>query len=223
VSAEEDDLADCPQEPCSARLGTDQLTGWLKVVASEDEEAGGWDGWISLSGTDDEDDAEYGVELDVGEFSGFAWGGDIVGWLDFGYATTSSSPCEPTYQCTDVTHYDNQCAGTVENLQCGAGFVCVGGPVACSLPANANELQIHPPLVPTNTTTQVSWNVDHTASCRVYGDNGDESYGTGTGEETSSPITETTRYTLECANLLGTGTTTVDVEVASLVPTWIER
>ncbi len=41
---------------------------------------GGWDGWISLSGTG------YGVTVNqsTGVFSGYAWGGsDVLGWIDF--------------------------------------------------------------------------------------------------------------------------------------------
>jgi len=41
---------------------------------------GGWDGWISLSGTG------YGVTVNqsTGVFSGYAWGGsNVLGWIDF--------------------------------------------------------------------------------------------------------------------------------------------
>ena len=40
---------------------------------------GGWDGWVSLSGTS----PDYGVKLSGDTFSGYAWGGDVVGWISF--------------------------------------------------------------------------------------------------------------------------------------------
>ena len=56
------------------------MEGWARVLSP----GGGWDGWISLSkqpaGTID-----YGVTLDEDNliFEGFAWGDDVVGWIDF--------------------------------------------------------------------------------------------------------------------------------------------
>ena len=44
---------------------------------------GGWDGWVSLSGTS----PDYGVKLSGDTFSGYAWGGDVVGWISFNCAT----------------------------------------------------------------------------------------------------------------------------------------
>lgn len=41
---------------------------------------GGWDGWISLgsAGT-----TSYGVTLSNGSLEGFAWGSDVIGWIDW--------------------------------------------------------------------------------------------------------------------------------------------
>lgn len=80
--------------------------------------AGGWDGWIKLSGT-----WANGVIVNTssGLFSGYAWGSDVVGWIDFaptvgglpipnpaivtGLVCTSSNPsviwsaCDATASC----------------------------------------------------------------------------------------------------------------------------
>ena len=42
----------------------------------------GWDGWIRLGGSDE---TRYGVTLatTTGEMRGFAWGGDVIGWISF--------------------------------------------------------------------------------------------------------------------------------------------
>lgn len=59
-------------------------------------QTGGWDGWISMSGTG------YGVTLDIttGEFSGYAWGGSILGWIDFSNVTTE--PLAPPVGAVDL-------------------------------------------------------------------------------------------------------------------------
>ncbi|MEI8339151.1 MAG: EB domain-containing protein [bacterium] len=44
---------------------------------------GGWDGWISLSGTTTARE-KYGISgLSGDALTGFAWGSDVLGWLDF--------------------------------------------------------------------------------------------------------------------------------------------
>lgn len=65
---------------------TGQVSGWAKAVAGN--AASGWDGWISMRGTS----PAYGVNVNqsTGDFSGYAWGADVVGWVDFSKVTTSA-------------------------------------------------------------------------------------------------------------------------------------
>ncbi|MFC1802137.1 hypothetical protein ACFLY7_01725 [Patescibacteria group bacterium] len=96
ISFEPADLEDCPSrvgggnnDSCSLRIEENgSLRGWARALASDDVEAGGWDGWISfdcetagscVTGVD------YGVVWDEGweQFRGFAWGGDVIGWISF--------------------------------------------------------------------------------------------------------------------------------------------
>ncbi len=80
ISFTASDLVGCPGGgSCTANLSGSNLTGWAKVLSSSNPESGGWDGWISLSGSN------YSVTYDPisGEFSGYAWGSAIVGWIDF--------------------------------------------------------------------------------------------------------------------------------------------
>lgn len=72
------------------------LTGWARAIAGGTLNSGGWDGWISLSGTATNGNP-YAAKLRAGtlpavlsvsEFStgcanGCAWGSDVVGWVDF--------------------------------------------------------------------------------------------------------------------------------------------
>lgn len=62
------------------------VSGWAKAIGADNN---GWDGWISMSGAT----PAYSVNLDkiTGNFSGYAWGSDVVGWISFsgaGYGVT---------------------------------------------------------------------------------------------------------------------------------------
>lgn len=49
------------------------VRGWARALSY----GGGWDGWISLSGS------SYGVSFSGTSFTGYAWGGDVLGWISF--------------------------------------------------------------------------------------------------------------------------------------------
>ncbi len=84
---------------------TGNITGWARALAGcqgvpgvpvgscsgsgAGAASGGWDGWIKLSGTAT-DGSPYGIQLSGNNFSGYAWGGDVVGWIKF--ASTGSEP-----------------------------------------------------------------------------------------------------------------------------------
>jgi len=95
----------CPPSTCpggspdyAARYdpATEKFTGWARVCSGtvngdcdSATRTDGWDGWVLLGpivkgGTD------YGVSLntlsDPDEFEGWAWGGDVVGWISFNCA-----------------------------------------------------------------------------------------------------------------------------------------
>ena len=108
---------------------TGKVGGWARVIsgcqamtgvpaafctgASAGAMAGGWDGWISLSGSN------YGVTIDktTGKFGGYAWGSDVVGWLDVapvGAGVTLSLPSAPS--CTASWNPSSITAGGVATL-----------------------------------------------------------------------------------------------------------
>ena len=112
-----------PEEPfhgaqvdptCLASTTGCAITGWIRYTsAPNDPQAGGWDGWVKMSGTSraqltqTECQAQfpedypncsniqftYGVRLlaptanGTRSFSGKAWGARVVGWVDFQWAT----------------------------------------------------------------------------------------------------------------------------------------
>ncbi len=67
----------------SARFDGNNIKGWIQALAN----GGGWDGWISMAGQTTAG-GNYGPTYieSTKKFSGFAWGGDVVGWVDFQYA-----------------------------------------------------------------------------------------------------------------------------------------
>jgi len=63
-------------------IANNQVSGWVRALAY----GGGWDGWIKMS------DGNYGVSLNGGEFSGWAWGSEVVGWISFNGANVTGGP-----------------------------------------------------------------------------------------------------------------------------------
>ena len=61
-----------------AKVNGNNLQGWARALS----QGQGWDGWISLSGSSGS--GSYGVDNHDGiHFTGYAWGGDVVGWIQF--------------------------------------------------------------------------------------------------------------------------------------------
>lgn len=68
-------------------LTTGAVTGWARVLSAIGSNSG-WDGWIKLSGTNHASpdlSGKGGVTFnkDTGAFTGYAWGSDVVGWINF--------------------------------------------------------------------------------------------------------------------------------------------
>ncbi|MCF7865689.1 MAG: hypothetical protein K9M11_04255 [Candidatus Pacebacteria bacterium] len=83
----------------NAKIAGGKLTGWARVVSgvapksTAVDNRGGFDGWISLSGSN------YGTTLTGTKFGGYAWASDVVGWVDFTGVVTieQKNPCTGSY------------------------------------------------------------------------------------------------------------------------------
>jgi hypothetical protein len=81
------------------------LVGWARACAGTangdcstmQPSADGWDGWISLNGSSLDGKSGYSVSLkgDGVTLTGYAWGSDVVGWIDFDGVTLSAIPVIP--------------------------------------------------------------------------------------------------------------------------------
>ena len=226
ISANTSDLSGCPSGTCNARMDELALKGWMKVINANDAQSGGWDGFISLSGTS----PSYGPTLASTTLSGYAWGDMTMGWVSFnagtGYSpaqTTWLPVCASTYVCTDATHRQSACtAAPIE--ECSVGLICSAG--ACVTPpapftSPGGELRASPNLIGYGQTVVVSWNVQEADSCTVTEDNPNitDSWDTLSGSETSSSLTRPTTYTLYCTGPGGDITQTATV---SRRPDWRE-
>jgi len=70
----------------NAQVVGGNLVGWVRALS---QAGGGWDGWISLSGSS----PNYGVALSGANFTGYAWGGSVVGWVSFDAASGVVGSC----------------------------------------------------------------------------------------------------------------------------------
>lgn len=202
ISANSADLAGCPSGTCSASMSGDNLRGWLRALSAD---GNGWDGWISLSGTG------YGpARTSDDSFSGYAWGSDVVGWVDFSYAELlGEADCifngNVLQDGESVLAYAEQEVSSGETCTreirtCSNGVLSGSYPYSsCALPAS-NTISVTPPYVRYGHTTKVRWSSSEGVdSCTVTG-GGKTWYGTTSSPsgETSNPVTGETTFTLQC-------------------------
>jgi len=99
-------LTECPGGNgavlCQAKLTGTNFSGWARACSvfsfgcsgalKPVSERGGWDGWIKLrkDASDTPGSPNYGVSLSGEDFTGWAWGADVVGWVSF-----NSKNCNP--------------------------------------------------------------------------------------------------------------------------------
>jgi hypothetical protein len=128
---------DAGTQAVNAQLSGSSVVGWARALSNGD----GWDGWIYLGSTGNGD----GVSYASGTLSGYAWGDEVVGWLQFSGAST---PCGTPIVCTDPTHYsaytDVTCVdhpAAACEPECSPGYACVRGTCvsACNPPCGPGQ------------------------------------------------------------------------------------
>ena len=65
----------CPDGSCIAKVSSSYIKGWARVLSYN----GGWDGWIRF---DHGKSNEPYMDAN-GDWHGWAWGSDVVGWISF--------------------------------------------------------------------------------------------------------------------------------------------
>ena len=226
VSANSSDLTGCPSGACRAKIAGNNLQGWLKVLAGGGSQSGGWDGWISLKGSG------YGPTVTGGNFSGYAWGSDVVGWVDWAQAHSTFGQCAVSYSCSGQTIRETDTSCNVTSITtCIAPAFCSAGSSVCLYPPPSfipsdddftGHLQVVPSMVREGDTATVYWNVADVQSCTVKGDVIDTTGWSATsGSEETSEILSRTTYTLDCIAL--DGTHLIETADVKIVPRFEEQ
>ena len=153
----------CPAgvSPCSGATinwSTGKIIGWARACSVyaancsgalvDDAYRGGWDGYIALNPKDSGGSAVEGLSVNTttGAISGYAWGSDILGWMQF----DGKIKIDPVKMCPDnvtpVTagtdcpcpagkKYDSVSNSCVPDIICIGGTI-VGNPQQCVCPSN---------------------------------------------------------------------------------------
>jgi hypothetical protein len=112
---------------CLASENPCPITGWIRYIdAAKDAQSGGWDGWVKMSGRTkpesprDLSTKEYGVGLlapvdNIRNFNnGYAWGGDVVGWVNFSKAQINIG----IFGCTDPSAINYNPDAVIDDGSC---------------------------------------------------------------------------------------------------------
>lgn len=139
LSFNKSDTASCGSQPAYVDLTTGKVVGWAKFILANTVTDDGWDGCLQLSDNTasaalhrDSPNVNglHGVTLNLTttppKFNGFAWGGEVVGWVNFDVTTPIPGYPPPPGGSNGSTPPVN-CPG------CGGGgsapsLTCVNGP-----------------------------------------------------------------------------------------------
>ncbi len=161
------------------------VVGWGRFISGMDESDDGFDGCVSFSGVN------HGVKLnlDTGALSGWAWGGDVVGWVSFECLYCNPGVVLPT--STSISFWAEQ------------NTVLAGGGTVLHWEATNQAPNYVASCVPGNTNNYSHWR----AGVGAVGAVGTISTGVGNlpGESTHpiNGINANTTYSLACTDRYG--------------------
>jgi len=99
-------------QACAGRLGASTCTG--------PDRTDGWDGWISLFGG-----VTHAVKITGCNYSGFAWGGPVVGWISFNSANDHNEAIpgiQPAANAYGVLGTGSACEDSSPIFECNDGI-----------------------------------------------------------------------------------------------------
>ena len=186
------------------------VTGWARALtASTTINTGGWDGWISLSGTAT-DGSPYGVTATGPDWHGYAWGSDVV-----------NNP--PGVVCGAGEY---KVIGTdADSIQAPAPLitqfqVCDAGGVSGCVDSSSTDQKIVAP----NTPLSVKWNSNNSDTCTGFGNASFSTDDFPSGEDMSVNATslqnETETFRLYCvkgSDILNGDEETIDVVTTQVI------
>lgn len=167
----------------------DQVEGWARAVGNGD----GWDGWIKLGdgGSDNDwvgnDNAQVWLDTNTCELRGFAWGGDVVGWIAFNSDDLPGSPAFAVNLPQDF---------------------CVQPPTV-DITANGSD---GPLTVAPGETVTIAWTSTDADSCSVS-----PTGWSGTSGSQDEVILSSINYTAECTNAAGSDSDSVTINLSAAI------
>lgn len=205
---------------CSVYASSDACAGGLK----DNIYLGGWDGWISLSSYNSiigNGSYSYGItRASDGKLTGYAWGSDVVGWINFGPFSNSAIATISTEQTVSAGYCPIDVILTATpDATCQASGNSFD--VSWSVPSNTNSMSANlnvdiciPSIVCTNADgtdaecTNTGWTTNKTPSVTTLT--------TPVNISITSPTTQevTATLSLACSNTLSGETETATTSVA---------
>jgi len=114
----------CPGGPCTSQLNfPTEVLGWMRVLAN----GGGWDGWIKLGEPAPKEwtpQVTRNTGSDPDELEGYAWGGDVVGWVSLNCATDVVGTCASSPYAVVFKNTSPIVDSLTVNFSSTAGPVC---------------------------------------------------------------------------------------------------
>jgi len=211
--------------------GTDSnwnLEGWARALAYGD----GWDGWISLSGASPAYEVSFTNTGQVPSASSYAWGDDVIGWVDFD-DVAFTPPCTRGNICTtspdpEGTILVDMWCDPQTPVYCSAGDICSSG--SCIVAPVIGGLDVSRNLVKKGGHVQFAWSVTGVDSCRVtlstglsdLSDVSVETPGYPSLTQPSGAIDSDTVFTLLCIETSSGTEVEIDTETVRLLPSVFE-
>jgi len=182
---------------------TGTVNGWARALAGVSR-TDGWDGWISLRGT--AAGSSYGVSVSSCNWSGWAWGSEVVGWISFSSSNLGAGSGS-AYGVTST----------------GAG--CFVPPaVTADIKANGSDGSI---TISSGASTIITWISTNADSCTVTANGSATGWpNTPSGSQSSGSLTSSVTYNLYCSNSGGgfnTDSIQVNIEAAPETTTTTPR
>jgi len=204
-----------------------EVVGWVRALSY----GGGWDGWISMNCTNTGTcgTSSYAVDITYSALqSGFssnayAWGSDVIGWINLDLINFSS-PCVERASCSaGDSVFTNMWCESDTPVTCSSGYTCPASGSGCVLDAPTGILHIDRTLVRRGEKVTLDWSVASAVSCRVDVDRGPSLGSLHIQTVESSPITlQTTLFTLFCKSIVGGPDIEIDSKEVRLLPNIFE-
>ena len=115
---------EAPNYSATISTSTGVASGWMRALSYNKLHDDGWDGWIKITG----------ASTTGGILSGWAWGGLVVGWLNFQNVVLPGGPA-CTLGATTTCLVSNSCGTNTGVKTCVGGSASSTGWTSCSASA----------------------------------------------------------------------------------------